>query len=146
MNTLAIEREQTLENRSYTTTFTVAETPEQVFNAISNVRAWWSEDVDGVQIDSDLCSSTAQGRSSRHIQNHGIRTGEKIVWHVLQNYFKFVEDTTEWTGTDIVFDSQGRATRQSFAFTHVDLKPSEECYSVCRDAWGFLSSARACTI
>ena len=66
--------------------------------------------------------------------------GKKIVWHVLQNYFNFVKDTTEWTGTDIVFEISKKGDKTEFRFTHVGLKPSEECYGVCHDAWGFYIS------
>jgi hypothetical protein len=27
-----------------------------------------------------------------------------VAWHVLDGYLTFVEDKTEWTGTDITFD------------------------------------------
>ena len=39
--------------------------------------------------------------------------GKKVAWRVLDNYFSFTKDTTEWTGTDIVFDiaEQGRQDR-----------------------------------
>ena len=30
--------------------------------------------------------------------------GKKVVWHVLEARINFVQDQTEWTGTDIVFD------------------------------------------
>jgi len=33
---------------NYTTSFAVDQTPEQVFAAITNVRAWWSEEIDAV--------------------------------------------------------------------------------------------------
>jgi hypothetical protein len=38
---------QTLENKDFTTTFLVDQTPSEVFHAITNVRGWWSEDIEG---------------------------------------------------------------------------------------------------
>ena len=56
--------------------------------------------------------------------------GRKIVWHVLQNYFNFVKDTTEWTGTDVVFEIAKQGDQTAPRFTHVGLTPAEECYGL----------------
>ena len=32
-----------METKGYSTSFTVDQSPEEVFNAINNVRGWWSE-------------------------------------------------------------------------------------------------------
>ena len=32
---------------NFTTSFVVDQTPEQVFNAVTNVRGWWSEEIEG---------------------------------------------------------------------------------------------------
>jgi len=62
--------------------------------------------------------------------------GKKVVWHVLQNYFNFVKDKTEWTGTDVVFEIAKKGDKTEVRFTHVGLVPAYECYGVCSDAWG----------
>jgi hypothetical protein len=63
--------------------------------------------------------------------------GKGMVWHVLQNYFNFVSDSTEWTGADILFDTARNGGKTEVRFTHAGLTPLEECFTVCRDAWGF---------
>jgi hypothetical protein len=124
-------------DQNYTTTFTVDQTPDEVFAAISNVRAWWSENVEG---DTDELGAVFY-YEFRDVHRGTFKItefapGKKLVWHVLQNYFNFVEDTTEWTGTDIVFEISEKGDKTELRFTHVGLKPSEECYDVCSDAWG----------
>ena len=49
----------------------------------------------------------------------------------------FVEDKTEWTGTDITFDitPQGKGTQ--VRFRHVGLAPEVECFDTCSKAWNF---------
>jgi hypothetical protein len=36
-----------MSGQNYTTTFTVDQTPEEVFRAVANVRRWWSEEITG---------------------------------------------------------------------------------------------------
>jgi hypothetical protein len=62
--------------------------------------------------------------------------GKKVVWHVLHNYFNFVKDKTEWTGTDVVFDLAKKGDKTEVLFAHVGLVPEYECYDICADAWG----------
>ena len=36
-----------MKNEDFTTTIAVDATPRKVFNAVNNVRGWWSENIDG---------------------------------------------------------------------------------------------------
>jgi len=59
-----------------------------------------------------------------------------VVWKVLDNWMSFIDDQSEWKGTEIRFDLAATDTGTEVRFTHVGLVPSDECFNVCRDAWG----------
>jgi len=124
-------------NQHYITTFTVDQTPEEAFAAINNVRGWWSQAIEG---DTDRLGAEFK----YHYQDVHRATfkitefvpDQKVVWHVLDNYFNFVQDKSEWTGTDVVFEIAGRGDKTEVHFTHVGLVSAYECYDVCSNAWG----------
>ncbi len=124
-------------DQNFTTTFVVDQTPDEVFAAINNVRGWWSEEIDG---DTDKPGAEFKyhyqdvHRATFKITEFVI--SQKVVWHVLDNYFNFVQDKTEWRGTDIVFEIAEKGDKTELHFTHVGLVPAYECYDVCTNAWG----------
>lgn len=126
-----------MNNQNYTTTFTVDQSTAEVFAAINNVRAWWSEEIDGI---TDKPGSVYYyhfkdiHRCTIKVAEHVLN--KKVVWHVLHNDFNFIQDKTEWNDTDIVFEIEKKGDQTELRFTHVGLAPSHECYKVCSDAWG----------
>ncbi len=63
--------------------------------------------------------------------------GRRVAWHVVDAYLDFVEDKSEWTGTDITFDVTPTGSGSEVRFTHVGLAPDVECFDSCSSAWGF---------
>jgi hypothetical protein len=125
-----------MNDQNYTTTFTVDQSPAEVFAAINNVRGWWSELIEG---DTDKPGAVVYyHHKDLHrctFQITEFMPDRKVVWHVLQNYFSFVQDKTEWTGTDIVFEIAQKDDKTELRFTHVGLVPHFECFNVCSDGW-----------
>ncbi len=62
--------------------------------------------------------------------------GERIVWLVLDNYFNFTEDKTEWKDTQVIFEVSRKGDKSEIRFTHAGLVPEYECFHVCSNAWG----------
>src|SRR5574341_1004124 len=133
----AIE-EPVMNNQNFTTTFTVDQTPEEVFDAINNVRGWWSEDIEGNtdQLGAEFKFHSGDVHRSTHTITEFV-PGEKVVWHTTDSQINFVKDKAEWTGTDIVFEITKKDDKTELRFTHVGLLPLIECYDSCSDAWGF---------
>jgi hypothetical protein len=124
-------------NQNFTSTFSVDQTPEEIFKAINNVRGWWSEEIEGST--DRLGAEFEYHYKDIHRCKMKITEfvpGKKVVWLVLDNYFNFTEDKTEWKGTEVIFEVSKKDDKTQLRFTHEGLVPEYECFKVCSNAWG----------
>jgi SnoaL-like domain len=125
-----------MKNQNFTTTILVDQSPKEVFNAINNVRGWWSEEIEG-------STNKLNDEFTYHYQDvHRCKmklieviTGKKVVWLVLDNYFSFTKDKSEWIGTKIIFEIAKQDNKTQIHFIHEGLVPEYECYSACVNGW-----------
>jgi hypothetical protein len=120
----------------FTTTLLVDQTPKEVFNAINNVRGWWSEEIEG-GTDKLSAEFKYHYEDVHRCQMKIVEfiPDKKVVWLVLDNYFKFTKDKSEWKDNKIVFEITPKENKTQLQFTQVGLVPEYECYDICRDAW-----------
>src|SRR6185295_5732066 len=120
----------------FTTAFLVNKTPEEVFDAINNVRGWWSEGVEGgthqlndefVYIYQDLHYS-----KQKLIE---VVPNKKVVWLVTDSQLNFITNKSEWTGTKISFEIAQKDNQTQLRFTHLGLVPNNECFDACSGGW-----------
>ncbi|ADY51931.1 hypothetical protein Pedsa_1365 [Pseudopedobacter saltans DSM 12145] len=125
-----------MKNESYTTTIVVDKDAKTVFNAVKNLKAWWSEDIEG---DTDVLNETFfyhyKDVHLSKIKLIEIIPDKRLVYHVIDNQFNFTKDKSEWTNTKLVFDLSEDAAKTKVIFTHEGLVPLCECYNICNDAW-----------
>jgi hypothetical protein len=122
--------------RSFTTSFTVEQSPQRVFDAILDVRGWWSGDIQGPtdQLGAEFTYRYKDfHRSTQRITE--LIPGKKVTWLVTDARLNFVKDRTEWNGTQVVFEITRRAGKTLVRFSHLGLVPSFECYGACSGAW-----------
>src|SRR5215510_3199739 len=127
-----------MSNQSFTTTFSVDQSPDAVFAAINDVRAWWSGQIDG-RTDA-LGAEFTYRYQDLHRTTQKITEwvpGRRVVWNVVDSHIAFVEDKAEWDGTRIVFEIEKKGDKTEVRFTHVGLVPTIECYDACTGGWGF---------
>jgi Activator of Hsp90 ATPase homolog 1-like protein len=125
-----------MNNQNFTTTLLVGQTPEEVFNAINNSRGWWSEEIEG-------SSDKLNEEFTYHYEDvHRCKMkiielipNKKVVWHVLDNYFNFTQDNTEWNDTKIIFEISEKDKKTQIQFTHLGLVAEYECFDICSNAW-----------
>src|SRR5436190_19812708 len=120
----------------FTTTILVEQTTEEAFNGINNGRGWWSEEIEGStdKLDDEFNYHFEDVHRCK-IKLTEVVPNKKVVWLVLDNYFKFTKDKNEWTGTKIIFDISEKDNKTQIRFTHLGLVPAYECFEICRDAW-----------
>ncbi len=126
-----------MKSKDYTTTFTVDQTPEEAFQAIKNVRGWWSQEIEG-RTDKVGDEFTYHYQDVHRCKMRLVETipYKKVVWLVVDNYFNFTEDKREWKDTKIIFELSKKGDKSEIRFTHLGLIPQYECFNVCSNAWG----------
>jgi hypothetical protein len=130
--------ERALGDPGYTLTFSVDQTPEEVFAAINNVRGWWTGEIEGntgLPGDEFTYRYADIHRSTQKISES--IPGKKVAWHVVDASLNFTRDKTEWIGTDITFDIVQKGDKTEVRFTHAGLVPELECFDSCSNAWAF---------
>ena len=123
-------------SRDFTATFTVDQTPEEVFQAITNVRGWWSGEIDGPT--DELGGEFTYRYQDIHYSKQRVTElvpGKRVVWLVLDSYLEFIEDKREWNGSRVIFDIARKGNKTEVRFTHAGLVPAHECYGACSSAW-----------
>lgn len=121
---------------NYTTTILVENSALEIFNAINNVRGWWSEEIEGIT--DALNEEWAYHYQDVHIckmKTIELVPNQKVVWQVLENHFSFTKDKEEWKGNTIVFEITEKGNKRELKFTQIGLVPEYECYDICENAW-----------
>ncbi|HEV3221772.1 MAG TPA: SRPBCC domain-containing protein [Puia sp.] len=125
-----------MKTSDFTTNLIVDQTPKEAFNAFNNVRGWWSEEIVG-------SSGKLNDEFTYHYKDvHNCKMkliefipDKKVVWLVMDNYFKFTKDKSEWKGTKIIFELTEKDNKTQIRFTHMGLVPEYECFDICSNAW-----------
>ena len=126
-----------MNDQHFTTTFMVDQTPEEAIGAIKNVRGWWSEEIEGSTDKlGDEFTYRYKDVHSCKMKLIEVIPHKKVVWLVVDNYFNFTEDKSEWKGTRITFEVSEKDNQTEIRFTHLGLVPEYECFDICSNAWG----------
>lgn len=125
-----------MQTQDFSLSLSVDQSPETVFNAINNVRGWWSEEIEGntSQVD-DVFTYQYKDLHRCTIKLTGLVPGKKVSWQVMNNFFNFTKDNSEWVDTKIDFEISRKDNKTHLLFRHEGLVPQYECYNACSKGW-----------
>ena len=132
-----------MDNQNFTTRILVEQSPDVVFKAINNPKAWWSNDIEGTtdKVNEQWTYHFGDSHHSK-IKTIEMTPGKRVVWLVEDNYFKSFKDQREWVGNKITFDIARKGDKTEVVFTQHGLTPAYECYKACHFAWtGFIQKS-----
>jgi len=119
-------------------TLTFDQTPEEVFAAVTNVRGWWSE---GLQGQSEAPGDEFTYRhGSVHQSKHRVlqvEPGKLVTWDTLDADLTHAKNPREWIGTKVRFEITKKATRTQLRFVHDGLVPELDCFESCSKGWWY---------
>ena len=124
--------------QDFTYTFLVDQKPEEVFNAITNVRGWWSEKLEGESAKlNDEFTYHYKDLHWSHQKLVDVIPNKRIEWLVTDSRLNFIKDKKEWNGTTIIFQISRVKDKTQLRFTHVGLVPQLECFDACSGGWTY---------
>ncbi|MDT0156208.1 SRPBCC domain-containing protein [Microbacterium sp. ARD32] len=119
----------------YTFSYEVPQSPREVYDAVVDVRGWWSQRITG---DTDRLGEfvyEVPGIHRTRARITDLAPGRRVVWRVIENWFASDPDVDEWAGTDIVFDIAPTEGGSRLTFTHLGLTPELDCFDRCSVGW-----------
>ena len=127
-----------MSDNSLTIEIVVPQSPEEVFDAVTNVRGWWHEGLEGESAAvGDEFTFTDYVEHWCRFRLTEVTPATRVVWLVIDSRLDFVENHTEWTGTQVFFDIDRTPDGTRLRFTHEGLLPTVECYDACSKGWTF---------
>lgn len=130
-----------MKNEHFTLTLVSDSTPEKVFQAITNVRGWWSgyyaEAISGdsEKLNDEFTFHAGEGAHYSKQKLIEVIPNQKIVWLITESTLTFLEHQEEWVGSKVIFDIFPQGDKTHLVFTHEGLTPRAECYDACAPAW-----------
>lgn len=127
-----------MNDQDFTTSFAVDQTAEEAFDAINNVRGWWSELIEGST--DELGEEFIFRHEDVHYSKQKITEfipGKRVTWLFVDAYLSFTEDKSEWKGTEAIFEVFEKGDKTEVRFTHLGLVPQFECFDACSNGWHY---------
>jgi len=122
-------------SQNFTCTITAKTTARNAVNAINHVNLWWAKNYEGKSEKLNDVFTVRFGDTFVTFKLTEVVPNKKIMWLVTNCYLPWLNNKTEWTGTECVFDISTKNDLTTIHFTHIGLVPEVECYDACITGW-----------
>jgi hypothetical protein len=128
-----------MNNQDYATSFIVDKTPQEVYDAILNIPAWWSGDVKGTsdKVDNEFTYEVSNTHWSKQKVTELV-PGKRVVWRVVDSRISYTKPENVWDNTEIIFDIVEKSGKTELHFSQHGMVPSLACYGDISSAWDAL--------
>lgn len=133
-----------METSNYTRTIVVPRTPQEVYDAIRRIAAWWTINTEGsADRVGDVFTISFFDPASGQLVHRTVQRiteavpGKNLAWTVTECHMPWLKDQEEWKGTTMVFDIAPEAQGTRLTLTHIGLTPQVECFEQCERGWAY---------
>ncbi len=128
-----------MQQQDYQSSITADITPEEAFDKISRVSEWWGRNFEGQSRKlNDIFTVRFSNGDMYTMKIVELVPNKKVAWQLVDSNQTWHPDSTEWTGTKIVWEISFPKNATQIDMTHVGLVPSFECYDRCNQGWNYL--------
>jgi len=124
-----------MENKNYSATIEVAQSPEEAFSS-NKVTKWWSDNLEGhaENLNDEFIIDWSDGNFVAFKIIESV-PGKKVKWLVTDSNLNWLADKKEWSNTEMDFTISPADGKTRISFTHIGLVPGVECYEMCVKGW-----------
>ncbi len=126
---------KTMTTTDFTATMMLDQTPQEAFNAIADVSAWWAKNFKGNAKNVNDVFSVKFGETFVDFKITESVPGKRVVWLVTDCNLHWISDKKEWNGTRVVWDINPMGDATEIVMTHIGIVPESECYNDCSAGW-----------
>lgn len=132
-----MKKNTTTAAEDFTMVLSTSKSPKEVFDAVTDVRGWWSAHLVGNSAKkNDVFEFRYEDMHYSKQKLIEVIPNKKVVWQVMDSTLTFLKkDQNEWNGTKISFEISQNGKKTELRFTHHGLLPEIECFKACSDGW-----------